>query len=185
MSADNKTHILLVEDTLTQSLIMQHLLEAHEFTVATARDGNKALQYLATQQPDLILSDVSMPEMDGYELCKRVKSDTRIRRIPFILLSSFHDVGEIVSVVNCQADGFMLKRFDEKYIVGGLRDLLSTFGQKGDCGLAFCADAATPEIKISGEGVERVIIGERLQLAAMLFSSFRTVMHLLPLVQED
>jgi CheY-like chemotaxis protein len=177
-------NILLVEDTITQSLIMQHLLESHQFKVSTARDGHKALQFLASQRPDLILSDVSMPEMDGYELCQRVKSNPDTETIPFVLLSSFHEASEIINVVNSRADSFMLKRFDENYIVGALHDILK------NCRSAESAKSSSssrdPEpITISCNGADQLITGSQLQLANMLFSAFRTVVHLLPFVQED
>src|SRR5277367_1994798 len=108
-------HILLVEDTLTQALMMQHLLESEEFKVSVVKDGHKALQFLSSQRPDLILSDVSMPEIDGYQLCQQLKADPSTRDIPFVLLSSFRDALDIVKIVNSQADSFLLKRFDKNY----------------------------------------------------------------------
>jgi two-component system, sensor histidine kinase and response regulator len=184
MSDPDGRHILLVEDTITQSLIMQHLLESHQFKVSTARDANKALEFLLSQRPDLILSDVSMPEMDGYELCQRVKSSPDTNSIPFVLLSSFHDASEILNVVNCGADYFMLKRFDEKYIVGGLEDALRSCRAEASAKVSQSAPALEP-ITITGNGADHLITGNQLQLANMLFSAFRTVTHLLPFVQED
>ena len=185
MSIEKGKRILLVEDTITQSLIMQHLLESHDCQVLVARDGHKALQLLESNAPDLILSDVSMPEMDGYELCRRVKSNPGTRDIPFVLLSSFHDPAEITDVVNCGADSFILKRFDEKYIFGALQDVLLTRRQEKTKGSWAPPAGAAETVTISCDGVLRQLEGDREQIASMLFSAFRTVVHLLPFVQEE
>jgi CheY-like chemotaxis protein len=131
MTASKSTHVLLVEDTLTQALMMKHLLESQrivesqKFEVTVAKDGTMALTFLSSERPDLILSDISMPEPDGYELCRLVKGDPATNDIPFVLMSSFHDVSEIASVLNCGADSFMLKRFDQQYVIDGLNDVLA------------------------------------------------------------
>jgi CheY-like chemotaxis protein len=131
MTASKTTHVLLVEDTLTQALMMKHLLESQhivesqKFEVSVAKDGTRALAFLSSERPDLILSDISMPEPDGYQLCRLMKADPATNDIPFVLMSSFHDVSEIASVLNCGADSFMLKRFDQQYVIDGLNDVLA------------------------------------------------------------
>ncbi len=168
-------HVLLVEDTLTQALMMQHILEAQNFQISIVKDGNKALTFLTTQKPDLILSDISMPEVDGYELCRRVKEDPQTRDIPFVLLSSFHDAAEIIKVVNAGADSFMLKRFDQQYVAANLHNVL--------------ANGALPhsseQISLKYDQVDYSLGADSERLASMLLSAFRTVVHLIPLVNED
>jgi CheY-like chemotaxis protein len=171
--------ILLVEDTLTQALMMQHLLESDQFKVVVVKDGQKALEYLETQHPDLILSDVSMPEIDGYELCKRVKDKASTRDIPFVLLSSFHDLLDVVSIVNSQADSFLLKRFDRSYIIPALQDILA-----GKAHLLERAGAAEP-IKMTIQSSEYTLESNNAKLAAMLAAAFRTTVYLLPKVSQD
>jgi CheY-like chemotaxis protein len=168
-------HILLVEDTLTQALMMQHILESQNFQISTVKDGSKALTFLASQKPDLILSDISMPEVDGYELCRRVKEDPQTRDIPFVLLSSFHDAAEIVKVVNSGADSFILKRFDQPYIIESLNNVLAA-GASGH---------SNDRISIQYDQVEYSLSSDPQRLASMLLSAFRTVVHLIPLVKED
>jgi len=158
-------HILLVEDTLTQALMMQHLLESEEFKVSVVKDGHKALQFLSSQRPDLILSDVSMPEIDGYQLCQQLKADPSTRDIPFVLLSSFRDALDIVKIVNSQADSFLLKRFDKNYIVAALQDILAGTNSK-----------LSRELSAQGDPVK---------LASMLTAAFRTTVYLLPMVTQD
>ena len=189
MTATKSTHVLLVEDTLTQALMMQHLLESQQlvetqqFKVSVAKDGNKALAFLASEKPDLILSDISMPEIDGYQLCQRVKENSDTCEIPFVLLSSFHDATEIANVVNSGADSFMLKRFDQKYVIDGLNDVLADCNEqksKGDKG-----QFPRTQVKVNHQGIEYSVAGDAPTLATMVFSAFRTIVHLIPLVQEE
>jgi response regulator RpfG family c-di-GMP phosphodiesterase len=173
---DEKINVLIVEDTMTQALMLQHLLEQHNYKTTIARSPLKALEVLKEMKPDLILSDVSMPDMDGYELCRRLKADAATKDIPFVLLSSFNDPRDIVNIVNSRADTFMLKRFDEKYFLGRLDDLLASRklrnGSKQTAAYVF-------------QGSTNDIEGDTVQLTEMVLSAFATVCHLLPLVHED
>jgi two-component system cell cycle response regulator len=163
-----------VEDTLTQFLMMQHLLESNSYTVANAKHGLKALEYLETTLPDIILSDINMPELDGYELCVRLKENPRTASIPFVLLSSFHDSHEIVHVVNSKADNFMLKRFDETYFIERLDTILKSASAKA--GKDTFLLTATETCKIHGSAP---------QVTNMLISAFKTVVHLQSLMKDE
>jgi len=173
---DNNIHVLIVEDTMTQALMLQHLLESHGYKTTITRSPAKALEFLAGNKPDIILSDVSMPDMDGYELCRRLKSANETKDIPFVLLSSFNDPRDIVSIINSNADTFMLKRFDEKYFLTRLSDLLES--RKLRQGGASVRDFVF-------QGDKHAINGDPTQLTDMVLSAFATVMHLLPLVHEE
>jgi two-component system, cell cycle response regulator len=168
-------HILLVEDTLTQALMMEHILQSNNFQVSIVKDGQKALTFLTTQKPDLIVSDISMPEVDGYELCRRVKEDPKTRGIPFVLLSSFHDATEIVKVVNSGADSFMLKRFDQQYVIENLNNVLA------NC----VSEPSSDKISIKYNQVDYSLSSDPQRLISMLLSAFKTVVHLIPLVKDD
>ena len=83
-----KGKILIAEDSPTQAEQLKHLLLAHGYVVVVAGNGKEALQAVHEEKPTLIISDIMMPEMDGYELCRLVKSDPRLREIPVMLLTS-------------------------------------------------------------------------------------------------
>ena len=74
--------ILIAEDSPTQALLLQSILERHGFAVTAARNGRRALEALETRLPVLIISDIQMPEMDGYELCRGVKANAGSARYP-------------------------------------------------------------------------------------------------------
>lgn len=119
--------ILLVEDTLTQALKLRHLIERCGFTVEDYRTPLQALK--ALQNPDgarckVILSDVNMPEMDGFELCRHIKADPRLAHIPVALLLSLQSLDELLDVLDSGADGFICKIFDLQYMKESLTDLM-------------------------------------------------------------
>ena len=108
-----KPTILLVEDTLTQAMLMQHQLKKAGYTVKLARSAKAALDELEKEMYGLILSDINMPGMDGYELCRELKSSDRFKSIPFILLATPVEQAEILRMLESGADNFILKVYDE------------------------------------------------------------------------
>ena len=85
---NNPVEILIVEDSPTQAEELQYILEKKGYRVSAAPNGKKALEVLAGRRPDVVISDVLMPEMDGYELCKRMRADERFKHIPVILVTT-------------------------------------------------------------------------------------------------
>ncbi len=81
------TRILVVEDSPTQAVELQMLLESAGFVADVARDGNRGLEQCKKAQYDVVLSDVVMPGMDGYELCKQLKTNRDTMHLPVILLT--------------------------------------------------------------------------------------------------
>ncbi len=83
-----KDRILIVDDTPANLRLLMHILDAHGFSVHPASDGETALRFVQATLPDLIVLDVIMPAMDGYQVCERLKADERTRDIPIIFVSS-------------------------------------------------------------------------------------------------
>ncbi|TSA39180.1 MAG: response regulator [Porphyromonadaceae bacterium] len=80
--------ILVAEDSRTQALLLKNLLQSHNFKVGIAEDGLKACDWFSENKPALVISDIMMPEMNGYELCRQIKSNIATKDIPVILLTS-------------------------------------------------------------------------------------------------
>ncbi|HYR58785.1 MAG TPA: response regulator, partial [Chthoniobacteraceae bacterium] len=117
--------ILIVEDSPTQALKLRHVLERHDYRVTAARDGREALATLATHAPTLIITDINMPEMDGYELCQRIKDEPRTRELPVILLTSLSDPKDILRGLECGADNFIVKPYDEEFLLSRIQYVLA------------------------------------------------------------
>ncbi len=115
--------ILLVEDNET---ILNFLSEqlAKSFVVSKASNGVEALEKLKTMQPDLILTDVMMPEMDGLELCKTVKSDVNLSHIPLVFITAKNDLDSKIQGLQCGAEAYVEKPFSIKYLKNLINSIL-------------------------------------------------------------
>ena len=117
--------ILIVEDSLTQSLKLENVLQRHGYNVTAARNGSEALASLRARAPDIVISDINMPEMDGYELCRRIKDDEQMRELPVILLTSLADPNDILKGLECGADNFIVKPYDEEFLLSRIQYVLA------------------------------------------------------------
>src|ERR1700716_183451 len=88
--------ILIAEDSPTQVQQLQHILEQQGYHVTPTANGRQALEAAQRRKPTLIISDVVMPEMDGYELGRRVKSDSSLSDIPIILVTTLSDPQDVI-----------------------------------------------------------------------------------------
>jgi len=121
--------ILIVEDSPTQAAQLTHILERHGFTVSTAANGREALALLSGGKPSLVISDIIMPEMDGFELCRWIKDNSETRDIPVILLTSLSDTHDVIRGLACRADNFISKPYDEDYLLMRIGRMLESRGQ--------------------------------------------------------
>ena len=118
------TKILIIEDSPTQAGKLKHILEEQGHQVVHAMNGRDALAILNDQMPDLAISDIIMPEMDGFELCRNIKADKRLRSTPVILLTSLSDPQDVIKAVQCGADQFITKPYDENHLLTTVEHLL-------------------------------------------------------------
>ena len=116
-------HVLIVEDSQTQAAQLQYILEKHGFPVSAAANGREALTLLDGKKTVLVISDIIMPEMDGFELCRRIKASEETRDIPVILLTSLSDPQDVIKGLACGADNFITKPYDEDYLLARIRHM--------------------------------------------------------------
>ncbi|HMA38144.1 MAG TPA: response regulator [Chloroflexia bacterium] len=117
--------ILVVEDSPTQALRLEQMLVKHGYGVRVARDGPQALAALAAQPPTLVLTDIHMPAMDGYALCRQIKDDHRFRQVPVILLTSLTDSEWLAKSRMAGADNFITKPYDDKCLLSRIHFTLA------------------------------------------------------------
>jgi CheY-like chemotaxis protein len=107
-------------------LMLKRILEStSRYAVAIAKNGMHALEILEQTHPDLIISDVNMPEMDGYELAKAVKENAKTNSIPFVLFAALLHRDDVLRIVDCGADNFLMKSYDESYLLGRVNDIIA------------------------------------------------------------
>ncbi|MEW5913980.1 MAG: response regulator [Thermodesulfobacteriota bacterium] len=129
MSTQNQTpvtpaRILIVEDSPTQAEKLRYLLEEHGYQVWAAENGVRALEIIKGDKPELIISDIMMPEMDGYHLCKRIKLGEYTKQIPVILLTSLSNSEDVLEGLECGADYFITKPYSENYLLMSIEHIL-------------------------------------------------------------
>lgn len=118
--------ILLAEDSKLQAMALQRTLETRDWQVRVAENGVKGLSLMRERKPDLVVSDVMMPEMDGYEFCKAIKEDAKLRDVPVILLTTLSDSTAIFRGLEVKADGYVIKPYDEEILFARIDQLLAT-----------------------------------------------------------
>lgn len=119
----NDMHILLVEDNRALREFMTQPLREH-FRVTTAKDGQQAWEMINELQPDLIVSDVIMPRMDGFELCRNIKSTYETSHIPVILLTALSDKASQLHGLGLGADNYLVKPFDMALLASRITSII-------------------------------------------------------------
>ncbi|MEN9667139.1 MAG: Phosphoserine phosphatase RsbP, partial [Planctomycetota bacterium] len=125
-SPRHRVDVLIAEDSRIQAKMLEKRLVDAGHTVRWAINGAKAVELLKEKRPDLIISDIEMPEMNGYEFCKIAKTDPSWQTIPLILLSSLSDPVDIIRGLEAGADNYVTKPYDPNYLLGRMDSLLDT-----------------------------------------------------------
>ena len=116
--------ILIVEDSPTQAERLRRLIQSARYRARVAANGQLALDAIRERKPHLVLSDIVMPEMDGYDLCRAIKTDPALRDIPVILVTSLMDPKDIIRGIECGADNFIRKPYAEDYLLNRIGHML-------------------------------------------------------------
>jgi signal transduction histidine kinase len=120
----DEVEILIVEDSPTQAERLRRLIQSMRYRARVAGNGRLALEAIRENKPHLVLSDIVMPEMDGYTLCRAIKSDPELRDIPVILVTSLMDPKDIIRGIECGADNFIRKPYAEDYLLNRIGHML-------------------------------------------------------------
>jgi two-component system cell cycle response regulator len=120
----SRSKVLVVDDNAQNLELLVAYLDGLQCKVATAVDGVDALDKVHREDPDLILLDVMMPRMSGFEVCRKVKSDPQTRDIPIIMVTALNELGDIERGVECGTDDFITKPVNRLELVTRVRSLL-------------------------------------------------------------
>lgn len=110
--SDTRQKILIVDDELDALIALKRALEADNYNVVEASDGLNAIEKVKAENPDIILLDLMMPEIDGIEVCKRLKSDSKYEHIPIIMLTAKGDITDKIEGIEIGADDYVTKPFN-------------------------------------------------------------------------
>jgi len=163
--------VLVVEDSPTQAEELRLLLEEAGYAVAVAADGLDGLARVRDERPDVIISDVLMPEMDGYAFCAALKADAALKGIPVLLVTVLSSIDDIIRALECGADNVVRKPYDQAHLVSRIRYVL--------------ANHELHELERTRMGMELVVGGrrhfisaERRQILDLLISSYEEAVRL-------
>ena len=122
---ERKSKILIVDDAEDTVELLRKRFRAEGYDTSEAFNGEQALNTVPEYEPDLIVLDVMMPKIDGYEVCQRLKADEKTKYIPVLMLTAKGEVEHKVKGLNIGADDYMGKPFDYKELSARVRSLLS------------------------------------------------------------
>jgi putative two-component system response regulator len=126
MSTTRQSRILVVDDLAENREILVELLTAEGHTLDTARDGEEAVEKALSSPPDLIVMDVSMPRLTGFEACRRLKADERTHLVPIVLVTGLVAREDRIQGIASGCDDFLTKPVDSEQLVARTRNLLRT-----------------------------------------------------------
>ncbi|AXJ01145.1 hypothetical protein CYPRO_1895 [Cyclonatronum proteinivorum] len=118
-------YVLLAEDSMVQAKKLKRFFDTRNIKAVVCKNGQDALEQAKKEKPELIISDVMMPVMDGYEFCSKVKSEPSITDVPFILLTSLGDPMDIIRGLQAGADNFITKPYEESYLMSRISYLIA------------------------------------------------------------
>ena len=163
--------ILVVEDSPTQAERLRCLLEDRGHDVMVAANGGQALAAARARPPALVITDIVMPEMDGYTLCGEIKADQKLKDTPVILLTSLASPLDVIKGLECGADNFIRKPYDDAYLVSRVGYVLA------NCELRK-TDRMQLGVEISLGGQRHFITSERQQILDLLISTYEQAIQM-------
>ena len=116
--------ILIIEDNKTNLELVDYLLKASGYETLTARDGEEGLRTAREEHPDLVICDLQMPVMDGYEVVREMKKDPLLRSIPIIAVTALSMPGDRSNILAAGFDGYLSKPIDPETFVRSVQDFL-------------------------------------------------------------
>ncbi|MDP1809445.1 MAG: response regulator [Actinomycetota bacterium] len=162
--------ILLVEDSPTQAQRAQLILEREGYNVTLAPDGSEGLERALADQPDLVVTDIVMPNMDGYEMCREIKSRDETSRIPVVMLTTKGDIMDIIKGLGVGADNFITKPYEGSLLVNHIQNIFDNLDLRSKGLLLEDMEIATFNGKVA-------MTSDRFQILSLLLSTIGVVIH--------
>jgi len=155
-----KTHIMVIDDEEDILELARYNLEREGYEVSCLISGEEAIETIEDKKPDLVLLDLMLPGMDGYEICKMMKRDEKIQHIPIIMLTAKGEESDIVTGLELGADDYITKPFSPKVLIARLRTVLRRSNRKEEQKSAVITkhnitiDTARFEVAVDGNPIE-------------------------------
>jgi signal transduction histidine kinase len=159
------TLILIAEDSRTQATQLQYRLESSGYQVIAASNGKEALEAVRRQKPDLVISDIDMPHLNGYALSRALKRDQQFCDVPVILLTSLSNLDDVVQGLEAGADYYLTKPYQSDYLLSRVKEILADPGPEKPF-------EPEPPISFFVNGGAHTITANRRQILTLLLSTY-------------
>lgn len=126
--APDAVRILIADDSPSQARLLGQMLQAHGYQVSVSTNGADALEHILAHHPDLLISDIPMPKMDGFELCRRVREVEEVKGLPIILLTHLNDPADVLHSLEAGADYLISKPYDIGLLQSRIKAILQREG---------------------------------------------------------
>jgi sigma-B regulation protein RsbU (phosphoserine phosphatase) len=164
-----KTEVVVAEDSPLQAKMLRKRLVEAGYEVRVGKNGQEALELIRERPPQIIISDIEMPEMNGFQLCSTVKTDPDLKRIPLILLSTLSSPEDIIRGLHAGADNYVTKPYDATYLLGRVQSLLNTpISDEDETG---------PALDVTLSGKQYQVKSGRQQVLNLLISTFENAVE--------
>lgn len=124
------TRVLLADDSITIQKVVELILTEHGYEVKTVNNGQEAITTMLSYTPDIVLADAEMPVLNGYQLCERIKNNSRTKHIPVILLAGAFEPIDTELAKNVKADGTLTKPFEAQELLSKINSFLGKKEEK-------------------------------------------------------
>jgi signal transduction histidine kinase len=162
--------ILIAEDSPTQAEQLKYMLEEHDFRVVVTRNGREALEAMRARKPTLVITDINMPEIDGYELSRRIRADERLADMPVILLTSLANPEDVFKGLECGADNFITKPYEKNNLLARIHYLLANVHLR-------TREKMQISMEVFFAGQKHVITSDRAQILNLLLSTYEAAVQ--------
>ncbi|MFY9224974.1 MAG: response regulator [Blastocatellia bacterium] len=162
--------ILVVEDSRTQAEQLRYILESYNYKVRVAYNGKLAIDEMVKRCPTLVISDIVMPVMDGYKMCRHIKSNESLKHVPIILVTSLSSIEDVIKSLESEADHFIRKPYEESYLLARIKDILTTQKLRRD-------DVVNEGIKLHFSGQTYMFKSDQQQMLDLLISAFENAVY--------
>jgi DNA-binding response OmpR family regulator len=165
-----QVNILIVEDSPTQTKLLRSILEEKGYIVDAAPDGMQALEIIHKKKPQLVITDIVMPKMDGFALCKALKSHPDLKQIPVLLLTSLSDPQDVIKGLQAGADNFLTKPYESATLLSRIRHIFANQELRKDKDL-------NSDIEIVFGDQKFFISADKMQIVDLLVSTYENAVQ--------
>lgn len=159
--------VLIVEDSPTQAARLRHFLGSR-YQVVHAERASIALDMARAEIPDILVTDVAMPEMDGFELCKRFKSNSKLSGVPVLLLTGLSEPEDIIWGLEAGADSYLTKPYDDQELLSRIAFVLDSASRQDP------ENEPTEPLEINFLEKSYTVKSSRRQILGLLLSTYES-----------